>query len=314
MKKLNIKKIVIFVLIVVVLVVLVIFGIKKGISIKKMKSSYEYKLQNIGYTENESNIFKSKLSDKELDKLLKKKIDKRYVELVKEENFSYDKLDRYINVLNEKNCDIKTSISIVNANVDKPWYEDIENTDTSKKELMLVNKFYKLDEEYKPKLILVSSTYGYEGNYVDESIYDNLVFMLDTARENNFVFVVSQGYRSYKQQEDIYNTYKENNGIREADEYIARPGHSEYQTGLSVDIVPFEKSIDTFEESEEYKWLIENAYRFGFIQRYEKDKENITGFKFDPWRFRYVGKVASQEIYNKKITFDEYYMNKINKE
>ena len=97
-------------------------------------------------------------------------------------------------------------------------------------------------------------------------------------------------------------------GVEAADTYSARPGFSEHQLGYSIDLtngesVPFEE----FHNTKEYEWLKDNAYKYGFILRYPKDKEYITGYIFEPWHIRYVGYDIAKYIYENNITYEEYY-------
>lgn len=173
---------------------------------------------------------------------------------------------------------------------------------------MLVNKFYKLSEDYIPDdLIDVSATYGYQGKQVSSVIYDELTNLIDAAKENGYSLIVTQGYRSYKDQLEAYDEIEGSSGQDYADEVAARAGHSEYQTGLSVVVKPLYTEGQDMESSPEHTWLVENAYKYGFILRYPKDKEGITGFSYDAWRLRYVGTNISRIIHNENITFDEYY-------
>ena len=178
---------------------------------------------------------------------------------------------------------------------------------------MLVNKFYKLSETYVPSdLVDVSLSYAYSGKQVSKVMYDSLTNMLDAAKESGYNLVVSQGYRSYADQEEAYNDIEASSGVDYADEVAARPGHSEYQTGLSVVVKPLYTEGSDMEDSPEHTWLLENAHKYGFILRYPKDKESITGFSYDAWRLRYVGSNAARIIHNENITFDEYYEYYIN--
>lgn len=119
--------------------------------------------------------------------------------------------------------------------------------------------------------------------------------------------MVNSSYRSYKDQEEIYNDFK-TVSLKYADSYAARPGHSEHQTALAIDITSLEhKQAEEFNESEEYAWLKDNCHRFGFILRYPEGKEYLTGYSNESWHFRYVGIDAATTIHNENITFDEYY-------
>lgn len=201
------------------------------------------------------------------------------------------------------------AISIVNTGANNEWYSNIKETDTSKNELMLVNKFYGLSESYEPSdLVNVSSTYGYEGKKVSESIYDSLTNMLDAAKENGYTLLVNQGYRSYADQLEAYTDIEDVNGTEVADARAARAGHSEYQTGLSVELSTYGAEVGT-----ETEWLLDNSYRFGFVVRYPEGTSDITCFTSDAWRVRYVGRDVATKMHNENITFDEYYEFYLNK-
>jgi len=218
-----------------------------------------------------------------------------------------------LDYINENNGNLTDIVAKVNTKASLGWYKSIADTDTSKGELMLVNKFYKLSETYAPSdLVDVSLSYAYEGKQVSKMMYDSLTNMLDAAKESGYNLVVSQGYRSYADQEEAYNDIEASSGVDYADKVAARPGHSEYQTGLSVVVKPLYTEGSDMENSPEHTWILENAYKYGFILRYPKDKENITGFSYDAWRLRYVGSNAARIIHNENITFDEYYEYYIN--
>ena len=89
----------------------------------------------------------------------------------------------------------------------------------------------------------------------------------------------------------------------------AKPGHSEHQTGLAVDIMGSNNDYNLFAESKEFEWMKNNAYKYGFILRYPEHKENITGFKYEPWHYRYVGKDVAKYIYENKLSLEEYFSN-----
>ena len=116
---------------------------------------------------------------------------------------------------------------------------------------------------------------------------------------------ITSAYRSYNEQEKLYNSYLKLYGKNYVDKYVALPGHSEHQTGLAIDLESLE--YDIFKNSKEYLWIKENAYKYGFIIRYQKGKEKITGYGAEEWHIRYVGKNAAEYIYKNNITFEEYY-------
>lgn len=314
-KKLNVKKIAVAVFVLLVIIFVAYKIISNAIETSNYHKTNEYKLSEIGYTENEVKLLLNKLSEEQIADILKLKYNVALTKFLEEKYFIYSNLNRYLDYYNDnKDISISDVVAIVNVGADKDWYENIKETDISKGNLMLVNKFYKLGENYVPEDIQeIPGYYALDGMYMSASIYDSLTDMLDAARNAGFTLVVTQGYRSYEEQ---YNTYKEiedYNDTRYADVVAARAGHSEYQTGLGVMIEPYGKVVEDAKVSEEYKWLMANCHKYGFILRYPEGKEKLTGFNYSPWRFRYVGVDASSKIHNENITFDEYYAYYINK-
>lgn len=314
-KKLNVKKLGAFIGAIVLIVILGIVGIKKLVDESKLKKTIEYKLGEVGYSTNEIKVIKDTFDNDKINDLLNSKYKSNLTKFINEKYFLYKNLDRYLDYYS-KNSSIKPSkvVGIVNTNADTGWYSKIVDTDISKGEKMLVNKFYKLGSDYEPSdLKLVSSSYAYSGKYVSESIYDDLINMLSDAKDAGYTLVVSQGYRSYADQEEAYNDIESSSGEDNADRLAARAGHSEYQTGLSVVIKPYNKEVEEGKQYDENNWLLKNSYRYGFILRYPENTSDITGFETDMWRFRYVGTDIARKIHEENITFDEYYAYYLNK-
>ena len=117
---------------------------------------------------------------------------------------------------------------------------------------------------------------------------------------------VNSAYRSYEDQQSVYDTYYSLYGQSYVDKYVAIPGYSEHQTGLALDVKS--KNSNLFANSKEYSWMLENSYKYGFVLRYPKDKEDITGYNFEAWHFRYVGIDIAKYMYENNITYDEYYV------
>jgi D-alanyl-D-alanine carboxypeptidase len=115
---------------------------------------------------------------------------------------------------------------------------------------------------------------------------------------------ISSGYRSYSYQENLYNNYVYQDGKEAADTYSARPGHSEHQTGLAFDLNTID---DSFAYTDEGKWVAQNCYKYGLILRYPEGKEKQTGYKYESWHLRYVGKELAEKLYNNGnwITLEE---------
>ena len=289
----------------IIIIILIVHSVKEGIK----KNSIEYKLGEVGYNTEEIEFLTKNLSTDEQKELLEQDRISVLVPLYKEKYFRKDKLDEYLEYYkSSKKSSPSEIVTKVNTHTNIEAYEKIFDADTSKKELVLVNKYYKLSEDYEPSdIVLIPSSYAYAKKYASESILENLESMIDAAKDSNLKLVVSAGYRSYKDQESIYDNYKVSNGIREADDSVSRPGHSDYQTGLAVDIEPYGKTVTDVNESEEYQWLKENAYKYGFIERFPEGKEDITGFKYSASHYRYVGIEAATYMHNNNLTFEEYY-------
>lgn len=161
------------------------------------------------------------------------------------------------------------------------------------KKILIVNKKYKLSRFYNPKDILPC---------VKES-FENM--QKDAYKEKVLLLIVS-GFRSYAYQTMLYNRYKKFD--KDADRYSAIPSHSEHQTGLAIDLINTD-SINIAKFKKEFDWLDKNAHKYGFILRYPKNKEEITGYKYEPWHYRYVGESLAKVLYNNGnwITLEEYF-------
>lgn len=304
-----------FFVFIVILVSIIVFSIKM-ISDYNYKKTDEYKLLNVGYNEDEIKVIKDKLTNDKIESLLKVKYNKNIILFIKEKYFIYKNLSKYLEYKDKNKDDTFTHIvAIVNTEADVEWLDNEKETDTSKNELMLVNRLYGLSKDYEPDDIIdVPVSISYSGVKISKSILSNIEELISAAKDEGYIFVLSDGYRSYADQEKMFNNYKNSYGYEEADKNVARPGHSEYQTGISFQIVPYNKVFDKPRESEEYKWLKDNAYKYGFIFRYPEDKKDITLFDSYTWRLRFVGTTAASIIESEKISFEEYYAYFVDKE
>ncbi|GGB10661.1 D-alanyl-D-alanine carboxypeptidase family protein [Macrococcus hajekii] len=123
-------------------------------------------------------------------------------------------------------------------------------------------------------------------------------------------YAIRSGYRSYAEQDALYHSYVARDGKEAADKYSAEPGHSEHQTGLAFDLGSRESVKDftiSFGDTPEGKWLQNHAHLYGFIIRYPEGKTRVTGYQYEPWHIRYVGKNLAQTLYKSKLTLEEYY-------
>ena len=226
----------------------------------------------------------------------------------KEKYYKLDNLERYLNYA-KKHTDLSNSdvIREVHANLDLKFYEDYVPTDFSKGLLIIANKFNYLGEYVPTDLVNIPSEYGGRGLKASEVAVNAYINMYKDIAKEGMSLVVNSAYRSYATQKSLYNNYVARNGFAWAEKWSARPGFSEHQTGLAMDIVTNSSNFDNFEETKEYTWLVNNSYKYGFILRYPSDDYYLTGYNFESWHFRYVGVDVATKIHDEGLTYDEYY-------
>ena len=127
--------------------------------------------------------------------------------------------------------------------------------------------------------------------------------MIKDAKKDGAKLSVLSSFRTWNTQTTLFKNNKKKNGEAHALMYSAKPGHSEHQLGLAID---FNKASMKFEGTKECEWLKQNAYKYGFIMRYPKGKEYITGFAYEPWHYRYLGVEIATKVYEENITYEEY--------
>lgn len=228
--------------------------------------------------------------------------------LKQEKYYIPDNLERYLAYSDGKKT-AKEIVTEVNCNIDRTFYTDIKKADLSKGYLVLVNKYYAVDKDFEvTDKTELSTKYTYwEGSALDSRAYDSYIKMLDEGRNLGYNLIDTSSMRSYSYQEYLFNNSVNNNGMEWALKASAKPGHSEHETGLASDIVKNGVSMYDFGNTAEFKWLKENAYKYGFILRYPEGKEYLTGYMYEPWHYRYVGEKAAEYIYKNDIVFEEYY-------
>lgn len=247
-----------------------------------------------------------KLVNNDIDKIDGFIYDNIIMDLLDEDYYIYNNTIRYIDYYKE-NTDLtsKEIVTNVNSNIDYEFYTNTKKADMSKGNLILVNKYNYLDKYYEPEdLVAIAPAYTTWGGYLTEDTWKAFKEMADVAYSEGIDLYSVSPYRSYTTQERLYEGYASSDGYELADTYSARPGFSEHQTGLALDINLVDES---FANTKEAKWLNTNAYKYGFILRYPKGKEYITGYQYEPWHFRYVGIDAAKYIYEHDITYEEYY-------
>lgn len=188
-----------------------------------------------------------------------------------------------------------------------------QNSNTSildnTKDILLVNSEHSLDKNYVPdNLITPNIKFTNESSkderMISKTIEKPLEDLIDTAKKENIILLGNSAYRSYNLQKKIYEKRVKTEGKKMADSYVSKPGFSEHQTGLCIDLTDPARNIS--KGTKEAKWLSKNCYKFGFILRYPEGKEKITKISYEPWHIRYVGKEAAKYIHDNDITLEEY--------
>lgn len=187
------------------------------------------------------------------------------------------------------------------------FYKNIKTIYSPTEYDYIVNKNIKLEKTYKPlDLEAIDTNYALENKYLRKEAKYQFEKMARDAKDNNLTIIAVSAFRDYNYQEKLFNNYVKNKGEYYALLCSAKAGYSEHQTGLSVDISDSTYDYDNFEYTKEFKWVSKNAHKYGFILRYPKAKYHITGFKYEPWHYRYVGIDIASTIYQKKLTLEEY--------
>ena len=212
---------------------------------------------------------------------------------------------------NNQDLEITQIIKNVNMNLDKIPYEDAIEIEDKDNQLVLVNKYNYLGENFIPKnLENINNQYALNNmklvNYAKEAFEE----MAKAAKKENLKIVAMSSYRSYSYQVDLYNKYKKKDGQEAADKYSGRPGFSEHQSGLAVDVYNEKTEYTNFESTKEFIWMEDHAHEYGFIIRFPKGKENETGYQYESWHYRYVGIEVATYIKNNNISLEEYIATK----
>ena len=208
----------------------------------------------------------------------------------------------------KKALDYKDIVTKVNLKLDLPVYTDTQEVKDANDLLVLVNKYNHLPKNYKPSdLAYLDGAYGNKVPMRSIIKEPFLELQASAKKEINIKLMPTTAFRDESFQRTLYTNYVNKEGVEKADTYSARPSYSEHQTGYTLDIVTYNANMSSFEKTDEFKWLQNNAYKYGFILRYPKDKEDITGYSYESWHYRYVGKDVATKIKKLGITFDEYY-------
>ncbi len=279
------------------------------INYKDTKDYYDEinKLLNLGYNASEINNIYDSLNHDSISKIIANKYLKDISNIIKLSYFKEDNIERYLKYNTLSELSTEDLITYVNIGLDNKYYTNVINIDKPSDIEVIVNKYHKLASDYVPSdLEAVNPKYnrGYNNKMrkIARAAFEE---MCEAALKDNIKIYSGSAYRSYSYQEGLYNRYVSTNGFAEAETFSARAGYSEHQTGLATDIM--NAKIDYISESDqEYTWLVNNSYKYGFILRYPKGKEKITGYMYEEWHFRYVGKDIASYVTENKITYDEY--------
>lgn len=265
-------------------------------------------LIDLGYNNLEITEIFDSLSFDDIDKLIMHEYISNISDYIKYTYFNIDNIDRYISYREKTQYDIERCITYVNIGLDKEYYTDYKTVNNPDNILVLVNKYSFLPSDYEPKdLVTLGNNYSLTNVKMRSVAASSFEELSSDASAIGLSILGMSGYRSYSYQENLYNRYKKNDP-KNVDTYSARPGASEHQTGLALDVATKTTTYTDFGKTKEYEWLKINAHKYGFIIRYTKDNTNITGYKQEEWHIRYVGEEVAKYIYENNITYDEYYI------
>lgn len=219
-------------------------------------------------------------------------------------NGRLDRLDRYSAwAASHPDAAPKDVVLQVNLDQDRKFYQSPQPAAAPDSLALLVNKHYALSSSYTPQLEALGAGYG-SGSLRPEAAAAFRA-MADAAQADGISLCSVSAYRSYQRQASVYSRYLSQDWQASVDTYSARPGHSEHQTGLALDINTASLKA-RFEKTPAYAWLTEHCAQYGFILRYPKGKENITGYRFEPWHYRYVGAEIAKACMEQDLTLEEY--------
>jgi len=224
--------------------------------------------------------------------------------------YYYDKTrhERYVSYQQEHpDYSVDDVVWQVNVDMDKENYTEMTmiSEEHENDNVLLVNKHFRLRDDYIP-----ASLVYYNGYYeMTPETKDAFTKMANAASEEGIYLNPGSTYRSVSYQRDLYQSYADSDGVANADTYSARAGSSEHHTGRAIDLVGPDWTLDSFGGTAASDWIIEHAYEYGFIIRYQEETEYITGYIYEPWHITYVGSECSEIMHQYNIdTLEEYYV------
>lgn len=271
-------------------------------------SNHVSKLLEKEYKPEEINYLMSNQTKELINKIIT--LDKFEIDYLKIKDFDLDKLARY-KEFNSNVLSFEEIVKAVNHDIDikkdevpydsANFYINIKPAIDPHSDITLVNKAYVLDKNFVPNDLV-----NFESKSISKRVVEPLKEMFEYAKEAGYHLCTISSYRSYNTQTSLFNGYIKRDGRAHAERYSAKPGHSEHQLGLATDLCTTNGKRITV-DSPVYPWLENNAHKFGFIIRFPKGKTGITGYNFEPWHVRYIGKEHATKVKELDITYDEYY-------
>lgn len=223
--------------------------------------------------------------------------------------------NRSINELSKSNTAVSTQSNSIQSSKPVEFDKTQYSNDDPASIWTVVNKLRPLNPLSYAPTDLVTPTMPRRSSgsemMVRKAAAEALETMSNDAKASGAQLMLASGFRSYTLQVSVYNNEVKAYGQATADRESARPGYSEHQTGLAMDLEPTSRQCelqDCFANTVEGKWLATNAYKYGFLMRYQAGKESITGYKQEPWHFRYIGEELANELHQKNIsTLEEFF-------
>ena len=278
----------------------------EGQNITKEEYIYKEDLLSLGYNVNIIKKIEEKISNINVKKyLLEKKYD-NIAEFASSPYFKVENIERYENYYQKNPAFTFDQVVLyVEIGLDYEFYTNIKTIEDYTPLTTLVNKYNQLpDNVHFDNLVTLEKPYSNTGKrQIRSEIVEPLKQMIDSAKNEGLKLTVISAFRDYNTQKYLFDKSKKKNGLDYALIYSAKPGHSEHQLGLAVD---FNTTQEKFKNSKEYAWLKDNAYKYGFVERYPENKVFITGYGYEPWHYRYLGIDIATRMYIENITYEEY--------
>lgn len=272
------------------------------------------RMQSIGYTHDDIRTAAQSLSADDFLTFSHIRYLPEAIAWMKQSDFDFSLLARYLwydsdhsSATDQQIIEAVRQGDDIAALIKRTQYENVATVDPSTTDMsLLINQQHRLFDRYAPDdLFPLSLPYGY--GYLREEAYVSFHNMVDDASREGYAFYAQSSYRSFSYQKALYESYVVKDGTEAADRYSARPGHSEHQTGLAVDLAAPDASMTAFETAAAFSWLQEHAHEYGWVLRYPSQAEAITGYQYEPWQFRYVGLPAATILHTYHWTLEEYH-------